>query len=280
LPGAPITVASKIDTEGALLGSLIAAVLRADGLPVEERLQLGPTSIVRQALLGGAIDIYPEYTGNGARFFRRQGDPAWHDAQRAWRLARDLDAANGIVWLPPAPADNGWAIAVRGEFARRVGLESLVDFARYVNGGGVVRLAASVEFVESADALPAFERAYGFRLRQDQILALAGGDTSATIRAAAERISGIDAAMAYRTDGALEALGMVLLADPLHAQIVFQPAPVVRAAVVLAHPGIAAALAPVWAGLSLTVLRHLNARIAAEGAAPALVAADYLAGRP
>ena len=90
--------------------------------------------------------------------------------------------------------------------------------------------------------------------------------------------------MAYRTDGALEALGMVLLADPLHAQIVFQPAPVVRAAVVLAHPGIAVAptpaLAPVWAGLSLTVLRHLNARIAAEGAAPALVAADYLAGRP
>ncbi len=275
-PGAPIVVASKIDTEGALLGSMIAQVLRAHGLRVQERLQLGPTSIVRQALLGGAIDIYPEYTGNGARFFHMQGNAAWHDAAQAWQLVRKLDAANGVVWLPAAPADNGWGIAARGDFAGRAKLASLADFARHVNGGGALRLAASVEFVESADALPAFERAYGFRLRQAQILALAGGDTSATERAAAEGISGINTAMAYTTDGALEALGLVLLEDPLHAQIVFQPAPVVRAAVLQAHPKIAAALAPVWTRLTTQVLRHLNAKIAAQGMAPAAVAADYL----
>ncbi len=274
----PVVVASKIDTEGALLGNLIALTLRARGVAVTTRLQLGPTNILRQALLSGAIDLYPEYTGNGARFFHRAGDPAWHDPQDGWRLVRSLDAANGVTWLAPAPANNGWGIALRRDFAKRAGVETLADLARYLNRGGEIRLAASVEFVESADALPSFERAYGFRLRQDQILALAGGDTAATLRAAAESISGIDAAMAYTTDGALEVLDLILLADPAHAQIVFQPAPVIRTVVLQAQPAIADWLAPIFSALTLPVLRHLNARIAAEGADPSAVAANFLAG--
>src|SRR5512142_3016108 len=55
-----IVVASKIDTEGALLGQMIAAALEARGLPVERKIQLGPTNIVRAALLAGQIDLYPE----------------------------------------------------------------------------------------------------------------------------------------------------------------------------------------------------------------------------
>ena len=75
--GAPLVVASKIDTEGALLGQLIAAAAEAQGIAVERRIQLGPTNIVRAAILAGQVDIYPEYTGNGALFFRQEQDPAW-----------------------------------------------------------------------------------------------------------------------------------------------------------------------------------------------------------
>ena len=84
LPGAPalahghspVVVASKADTEGALLGSMIALVLEREGIPVQTRLQLGPTQRVREALLAGEIDVYPEYTGNGAFFHRQEGDLA------------------------------------------------------------------------------------------------------------------------------------------------------------------------------------------------------------
>ncbi|MBV9036754.1 MAG: hypothetical protein JO182_19850, partial [Acidobacteriaceae bacterium] len=41
-----VVVASKIDTEGALLGNIILAVLRARGIDTESKLQLGPTNIV------------------------------------------------------------------------------------------------------------------------------------------------------------------------------------------------------------------------------------------
>ncbi len=64
-----VVVASKIDTEGALLGNLIVLALRKDGITVENRIGLGPTRILRRAILAGQIDLYPEYTGNGALFF-------------------------------------------------------------------------------------------------------------------------------------------------------------------------------------------------------------------
>src|SRR5579864_5726839 len=120
---APIVVASKIDTEGALLGELIAAVIERTGSPVQRRIGLGPTNIVRAAILAGQIDIYPEYTGNGALFFHQEAEPAWKDARRGYAEIRRLDGdANGLVWLAPAPANNTWVIAVRGDlkdFPRR-----------------------------------------------------------------------------------------------------------------------------------------------------------------
>src|ERR1051325_10454222 len=109
-----IRVASKIDTEGALLGNVIAAVLEAHGLPVERKIQLGPTNIVRAAILAGQIDIYPEYTGNGALFFHRESDPVWKEAASGYAEIKKLDAAeNKLVWLAPAPANNTWVIAIR-----------------------------------------------------------------------------------------------------------------------------------------------------------------------
>jgi osmoprotectant transport system substrate-binding protein len=274
-----ITVASKIDTEGALLGNMIALVLERGGLAVTRRIGLGPTNIVRAALIAGDIDIYPEYTGNGAHFFKRESDPVWKHAASGYAAVKALDRArNNIVWLAPAPANNSWAIAVRKDLAAQAGT-TLDGFARYVNAGGRVRLAGSAEFVESPGGLPAFEKAYGFTLTQRQMLVLAGGDTAATMRAASEGISGVNAAMAYGTDGAIAALQLVVLADPKGAEIVYEPAPVLRAATLAAHPQIATLLDPVFRSLTLERLQHLNAQIAVDGIDPRAVASGYLAAQ-
>lgn len=273
-----VVVASKIDTEGALLGNIIAVLLRKDGIAIENKLQLGPTQILRRAILAGQIDIYPEYTGNGAIFFAREADPIWHDAARSYAEVKALDRAkNSLVWLAPAPANNSWAIAIRRDLANAQKLSTLADFAAYLKSGGRIRLAASAEFVESPGALPAFEHAYDFKLARGQLLTLVGGDTSATIRAAAEGISGVNTAMAYGTDGALAALGLVVLDDDKHAQTVYQPAPVVRAAVLARHPEIASSLDPAFRSLTLDRLQQLNARIAVDGEDAEAVARDYLA---
>jgi osmoprotectant transport system substrate-binding protein len=275
--GPKIVVASKIDTEGALLGNIILEVLGAHGLPVENRLQLGPTNIVRSAILAGQIDIYPEYTGNGALFFHLENDPVWKDWAKGAAEVRRLDREkNHLIWLSPAPADNTWAIAVRRDLAARHHLATMDQFARYVRDGGHIKLAASAEFVDSPAALPAFEKTYGFRLTDAQLLTLSGGNTAATLRAAAEGTSGVDAAMAYGTDGALAALDLVALADDKRAQIVYAPAPVVRQVVLQRYPQIAGLLDPVFAGLTIGTLRQLNARIAVDGESAQSVAKSYI----
>jgi osmoprotectant transport system substrate-binding protein len=273
----PVRVASKIDTEGALLGNMIIAVLEAHGITTVNKLQLGPTNIVRTAIIAGEIDLYPEYTGNGAIFFSLPSDPAWKNAKAGYEKVKDLDrAANKLIWLEPASANNTWVIALRQDLAGANRLASMTDFAQWVRGGGQVKLAASAEFVESPAALPSFEKIYEFKLQPNQLIVLAGGDTAVTMRAAAERTSGANSAMAYGTDGALDSLGLLALSDPKGAQVVYAPAPVVRGAVIEAYPKMAGLLDPVFRSLDEPLLRRLNARIAVAGEEAREVAADYL----
>lgn len=276
----PITVASKIDTEGALLSQMIILMLRSQGFEVVDKSQLGVTKVVRGALLSGEIDLYPEYTGNGAFFFEGTDPAIWNDARKGFEEVKKLDLAkNDIVWLQPAPANNTWAIAIPKALADKEKIRTLDDFAAYVNRGGYVKLIGSTEFVTSPVALPAFQKAYGFTLKQEQLVMLSGGNTALTEKAAAEGTDGVNAAMAYGTDGSLNALNLVVLADPRGAQPVYEPAPIVRGSVYNKYPEIAGILDPVFQSLSLETLQSLNARIALEGQKAADVARSYLVSK-
>ena len=275
-----VRVGSKIDTEGSLLGNLILQTLASHGIKTSDKLQLGNTKVLRGALLAGEIDIYPEYTGNGAFFFADEKDLAWKDARNGYAKVKSLDLAqNNIVWLDPAPANNTWAIAVRRDVATANRLQTLGDLSRWINAGGDFKLAASAEFIERPDALPAFEKTYGFKLKQDQLLTLAGGDTAVTIKAAAEHSSGVNAAMAYGTDGPLAALGLVIMTDDRGVQPIYAPAPIIRAATLASYPEIPALLKPVFLSLDTPTLQQLNARIAVNGEEAKRVAAVYLKSR-
>ena len=274
---AEVVVGSKIDTEGNLLGNMIKLVLEDAGMDVTDRVGLGATPIVRQAITSGEIDIYPEYTGNAAFFFDRADAEVWRNFESGYEEAKRLDAeANDIVWLTPAPANNTWAIAVRQDLAAEEGLETMSDLGAYVADGGDLTLAASAEFVNSAAALPAFQEAYGFELGSDQLLILSGGDTAATIRAAAEQTDGANAAMVYGTDGAISEVGLKVMEDDKAVQPVYAPTPIIREEALNENPEIEELLAPVFESLDLETLQRLNARIQLGGESAQSVAEDYL----
>ncbi|MCL3883224.1 ABC transporter substrate-binding protein [Marivita sp. GX14005] len=274
---AEITVSSKIDTEGGLLGNIIALALEDAGLPVERRLQLGGTQVVREALLSGQIDIYPEYTGNAAFFFNEADSDTWKDAEAAHARAAELDfEQNNVAWLKSAPANNTWAIAVTGPVAEENGLSTMSDFGAWIAGGGDVTLAASTEFVSSPAVLPAMQETYGFELSPDQTVILSGGDTAATIQAAARGTSGVNAAMVYGTDGGVGATGLVVMEDDKGVQPVYEPAPIVRAEVLEQYPSIPDVLNPIFGNLDMATLQKLNGRIQVGGEPAEAVARDYL----
>jgi len=62
---APVVVASKVDTEGSVLGKIIVQVLTANRIPVTDKVGFGTTDVIRKAITAKEIDLYPEYTGNG-----------------------------------------------------------------------------------------------------------------------------------------------------------------------------------------------------------------------
>jgi osmoprotectant transport system substrate-binding protein len=272
-----VVVASKIDTEGALLGQMIIQMLKAKGITAVDRTEFGTTDVIRKAVINGEIDIYPEYTGNGGFFFEGTDPAVWKSAQKGYEAVKRLDKEkNDIVWLTPAPANNTWAIAIRMDVAKSGKIKTLEDFAGYVARGGKVKLAGSEEFASRPDALPAFEKAYGFSLSKDQLLVFSGGNTAQTEKAAAEGTDGVNAAMAYGTDGQLAALGLLVLQDTKGVQPVYAPAPIVRAVVLEKHPQIETILKPVFESLDLVTLQTLNSKIAVEGRVASDVALEYL----
>src|SRR4030095_4352782 len=99
---------------------------------------------------------------------------------------------------------------VRQDVARANRLRTMSDFARWVSSGGQVVLACSAEFA-NAGTLRSLEKTYGFRMRSDQLIVLAGGETSATIGAAAAGTNGTNVAMVYGTDGGIASANLLVL---------------------------------------------------------------------
>src|SRR5690606_27764085 len=105
-------------------------------------------------------------------------------------------------------------------------------------------------------------------LTSDQLITLSGGDTAATIAAAAQQTNGVNAAMVYGTDGGIAPSGLSVLEDDKGVQPVYEPAPIIRKAVLDEYPQIKDLLAPVFEKLDLKTLQELNGRVQVGGEAP------------
>ncbi len=139
---------SFLDAEGTILGAMVIQMLEANGIATEDKTKLGTPDVVREALLQGEIDATIDYTGNGQWYHEGQAeDPKWKNAEEGYEAAKTLDKeANDIDWLTPAPANNSEYIATSKALAEAEGIETMEDFAEYVNGGGEVTLIGSQEW--------------------------------------------------------------------------------------------------------------------------------------
>lgn len=279
----PIRVGSKQFTEQIVLGQIMLAALEDAGYAVEDRTNLGSTQVNRDALVNGEIDVYAEYTGTA--LYNYFNDVEWasipnnayNDRILGYSLVSSFDAAaNDLVWLEPAPANNTYAFAVTAAFAEENDIYTAMDFADYVNSGGEVYMATGDEFAQRPDGIPAFEETYGFDLTEDQLLIIAGGTPAQTEQALNEGANNVNVAMAYATDGALQAYNFVVLEDPLGAQPIYAPTPVFRGDVLRANPEIAGIMSPIFRALDNVTLQTLNARVEVDGENPADVANEWL----
>jgi osmoprotectant transport system substrate-binding protein len=279
-PQAPVTVASFIDSEGAILGKMIVQLLEANKIPVVDKTEFGTPDVLRKALEAGELDLVVDYTGSG-QFYHEGQDPAgWTDPQTGYELTRKLDKEkNDIIWLTPASANNTEMLAVKRDFAEKNGLKDMNDFARYVNSGAPVKLICSASFSENPLGLLGYEQAYGFKLREDQLISLSSGNTAEMLKALVDGTNHVNVSLVYGTDGALEQMKLMVLADPQSVPPVYLPTPVIRGPVLKRYPKIEPLLKPVFESLTMETLQTLNARVAYEGREAKAVAREYLVSK-
>jgi osmoprotectant transport system permease protein len=192
----PVTVGSKKFTESVILAEIARVALDEAGIPADHRRELGGSRILYDAVKAGAIAAYPEYTGT-LRFEILADRKLADDDALAPALARE-----GLALSRPIGFSNGYALAIRKDTARRLGVTKLSDLAAHP----ALRVAVSNEFVDRADGWRALSAAYrlgGIRVRGiDHDLAyraLAGGQ--------------IDVTDVYTTDAEIAAYDLVVLED-------------------------------------------------------------------
>jgi osmoprotectant transport system permease protein len=187
-----LNVGSKRFTESYILGEIVA---RAAGDAVH-RQGLGNTGIVFAALKAGSIDLYPEYTGTIAReILKLDGNPGMAELNRAL-------APMGLGVAVPLGFNNGYALAMRAERARALGIRTLSDLAKHPE----LKLGLSQEFIGRADGWPGLKAAY--RL---PFAAPSGLDHGLAYEAIAA--GKIDVMDIYTTDAKIERFQLVALED-------------------------------------------------------------------
>ncbi len=274
--GPEVNVASLLDSEGVVLGNMIIKMLEADGIVTVDKTKFGTPDVVRKALLAGDVDASIDYTGSGQYYVGPEGDPMWNDPVAGYEQIKTEDAKNGLAWLTPAPANNGEYLAVKEEFADANKLVTIEDFAKYVNGGGATKLVGDQSWMDNPAGLPAYEKAYGFTLTDDQKIGLSNGVTAQFIEAVVKGTDGANVAEVYATDGGLAEQGLVILTDSKNVPPVYAPTPVFRTEIVESYPEIESILAPVFESLTTEKLQELNREVAFGGKSGADVAEEYL----
>jgi osmoprotectant transport system substrate-binding protein len=265
--GKGIVVGSKLDTEAQILGRLMAVQLEAKGYSVRTKIPLGGTDIIRKALTSKKIDVYWEFTGSGLNLL---GQPPIGDTQAAYAKVKDLDAANGVTWLPAARLNDTYALAVKGDGP--IAARSLSELAAALRSQPAAELCVDPEGGFREDVLPILGSVYGITF----------GDTTQlghSLIPPAVADGRCAVGIVYSTTALIVKHGLRVLDDDKAAFGAYTPAPTVLTSRLSRWPSLADDLAGLTAALDTPTITTLNAQVDVEKLTPEQVARDFLVRR-
>ncbi|MFN2534218.1 MAG: glycine betaine ABC transporter substrate-binding protein [Pseudonocardiaceae bacterium] len=272
LEGKSYTVGGKNFDEQLVLCEIAVAALESVNAKVTDRCNLGGTDATRQALLGGDIDLYWEYTGTAWVSFLHQQPIQDSKAQYEAVRQRDL-TQNNIVWVQPTPFNNTYAFAVKNGRAQQLGLRTLSDMAAYLHSGEPGNVCIETEYQNRDDGFVGLQRTYGFQVPPDRVRVL---QTGAIYQATADQKECLFGEV-FTTDGRIPQLGLTVLQDDKLYHPLYNAAPTMRRDVYDRDPNIAKAFAPISAALTNEVMAELNRQKSAQCKPQRQVARDWLA---
>jgi osmoprotectant transport system substrate-binding protein len=265
-----IVVGSKNFTESLILGELLAQQIETKThLKVERRFYLAGTYICQQALLAGRIDIYPEYTGTALTAILKQkvgGDKA----EVYQHVKNEYEARLGLTLAPPFGFNDTFAMEIRGDDARRLGVKTLSQAAAFAPQW---RAGFGYEFMERPDGYAGLAAAYGLHFTAPPRVMDLG------LLAPALKDRQIDIAAGNATDGLIPALDLFVLEDDRHYFPPYEAVAVIRQQTEQQHPEVAEAIAALGGKISDREMRQLNYALDGQHRDVKDVAHEFLLGK-
>ena len=194
----PVVIGSKKFTESYVLGEIAWRALSDAGVATEHRQGIGGTIILWQALQGGQIDAYPEYTGTIAQEILKNGQ------QLSFHEIRDALGKFGVGMTESLGFDNTYALVMRRSEAQRLGIRTISDLRKHPE----LKIGLTHEFLDRQDGWRPLRERYG--LPQQSVI---GIDHALGYVALAN--GSIDVKDAYSTDAKIEENDLVVLEDDL-----------------------------------------------------------------
>ncbi len=269
--GPTITVASKPWTEQMILGNMLLDLFEYHGYPVEDRIGLGESDVIRPAIYSDEVDIYWEYTGT--TLTTMMDHEAVGDPDEAYQLVKEWDQEeNNLVWLEYSEANNAYVLLMREDDANEKGIVTISDLADYINDNpGELVLGCNEVFYEREDGVQGLEETYGFEFADDNITFLSTG-----LYYDALRQGEVDVAEGFGTDGRIPAFDLVIIEDNKEFFPVYNPAPVVRQEILDAYPELEETINELTRLLDHDTLTELNEEVDIEELEPEEVAETFL----
>jgi osmoprotectant transport system substrate-binding protein len=249
-----IVVGSKNFTEQLILGELIAQQIESKtNLPVERRFYLAGTYICQQAILTGRIDVYPEYTGTALTAVLKQKPEG---VRTVYQQVKDEYAKRfGLSVGPTFGFDDTFAIEIRGEDARRLGLKTISQAAAY---SPKWRAGFGYEFMERPDGFKGLAETYGLRFAEPPRIMDLG------LLGRALKDKQVDLIAGDMTDGLIPTLDLFVLEDDRHYFPPYEAVPIVRQDMLARHPEVVQALDALAGRISDDDMRRLNYAVDGE----------------
>jgi osmoprotectant transport system substrate-binding protein len=244
-----IVIGSKNFTEQLILGEIFAQQIEAKThLPVERRFYLAGTYICQQAILGGRIDIYPEYTGTALTAVLKENPENGREAVYN-RVKSEYAKRFNLVAGGPLGFNDTFAIEIRGDDAKRLHLTNISEAAAYTPQW---RAGFGYEFMERPDGYKGFVATYGLRFAEQPRIMDLGLLTRALVNRQVDLIAG------NATDGLIAALNLYVLEDDRHYFPPYEAVPIIRQEVLSHHPEVGVALDELAGKISDEDMRQLN----------------------
>jgi osmoprotectant transport system substrate-binding protein len=271
LSGVSITVGSKDFTENILLGEMFAQAVEAAGADVTNQINLGGTSVNRDALVSGDIDVYPEYNGTGWTVHLGNEDPS-NDPQELYEVTAEADLEqNDIAWIGTSEFNDTYGFAANGDLAEQEGGFDFQSMADYLQANPDATVCMESEFPDRPDGLVLWEEATGYELPRSQTKIL---DTGLIYTQTSD--GACDFGEVFTTDGRITALNLDLVEDP-GAMIIYNVSFTMKNSVYEANAETYDQITEtILAGLDNEKMAELNAKRDVEGQPAERVAEEYL----